>query len=137
MGVLLSATRMNFVISAVLVLVAIWNGHMKVSRRAIFVLLVVTMVAVAVNNPRFQRFKSLSDTDAVQERIAGSVNRGFFDILIEYPMGNGLGGGGTNMPFFLQGRVRNPVAMENEYARILSEQGVIGLLLWVGFLGWF
>ncbi len=137
LGVLLSATRMNFVISAVLVLVAIWNGQMKVSRRAIFVLLIAVMVVVALNNPRFQRFKSLSDTDAVQDRISGSVNRGFFDTLAEYPMGNGLGGGGTNMPFFLQGRVRNPIAMENEYARILSEQGVIGLMLWVGFLTWF
>lgn len=41
------------------------------------------------------------------------------------------------MPYFLQGRVRNPIAMENEYARILSEQGAIGLLLWIGFLVWF
>jgi O-antigen ligase len=27
--------------------------------------------------------------------------------------------------------------MENEYARILAEQGVLGLLLWVGFIIWF
>jgi hypothetical protein len=27
--------------------------------------------------------------------------------------------------------------MENEYARILAEQGIIGLLLWLSFLAWF
>src|SRR5260370_21983034 len=52
-------------------------------------------------------------------------------------MGNGLGGGGTSIPYFLEGQVRNPVGMENEYARILSEQGIIGLLLWFCFLGYF
>ena len=73
----------------------------------------------------------------MEERISGSVNRSFFEILVEYPMGNGLGGGGTSMPYFLEGQVRNPIGLENEYARILSEQGVIGLLLWVSFVIWF
>ena len=41
------------------------------------------------------------------------------------------------MPYFLAGEVRNPIGMENEYARILSEQGFIGLLLWLSFLAWF
>jgi hypothetical protein len=27
--------------------------------------------------------------------------------------------------------------MENEYARILAEQGILGLMLWLGFLSWF
>ena len=27
--------------------------------------------------------------------------------------------------------------MESEYARILLEQGIIGLLLWIGFIAWF
>jgi hypothetical protein len=33
--------------------------------------------------------------------------------------------------------VRDRVTMENEYARILLEQSVIGLCLWVAFIGWF
>ena len=33
--------------------------------------------------------------------------------------------------------MRNPIGMENEYARILAEQGIIGLLLWLCFLTWF
>lgn len=137
LGVLLSATRSNFVMAAAIVMVALFNGRMKTSRRAVFVALIVAMMGVALTNQRLQRFKSLSDSQAVENRIAGSVNRGFFEILVEYPMGNGLGGGGTSMPYFLQGQVRNPVAMENEYARILAEQGVIGLLFWVAFIGWF
>jgi hypothetical protein len=137
LGVLMSATRLNFVVSLALILVTILNGRMTSKRRVGIALLTVLVAAVALNNQRFQRFKSLSDTDYVEDRISGSVNRGFFEILLEYPMGNGLGGGGTSIPYFLQGQVRNPIGMENEYARILSEQGVIGLLLWMGFIAWF
>jgi hypothetical protein len=137
LGVLLSATRLNFVICAGLSLVTAVNGRMTPRKRLVIALLVVVMAGVALRNTRFQRFKSLSDTDFVQERISGSVNRTFFEILLDYPMGNGLGGGGTNIPYFLAGQVRNPIGLENEYARILSEQGIIGLALWLGFLTWF
>jgi O-antigen ligase len=41
------------------------------------------------------------------------------------------------MPYFLEGEVRNPIGLENEYAMILAEQGVIGLLFWMGFILWF
>ncbi len=136
LGVLMSATRLNFVLAAGLILIALWNGRMKVSRRAIFVVLIAVMAIVALRNERFQRFKTLG-SDSVEGRIAGSVNRGFLEILVEYPLGNGLGGGGTSIPYFLEGQVRNPIGMENEYARILAEQGVLGLMLWVGFIIWF
>ena len=51
-------------------------------------------------------------------------------------MGNGLGGGGTSLPYFLQGRLTKGVALENEYARIMAEQGIPGLALWLGFIIW-
>ena len=137
MGVLLSATRSNFVICALLILVTVLNGRMAVRKRIAVALLIVVMVGVAARNVRFQRFKSLSDTDYVEERISGSVNRGFFEILLEYPMGNGLGGGGTSIPYFLASQVRNPIGLESEYSLILCEQGIIGLTLWVGFIIWF
>jgi hypothetical protein len=137
LGVLMSATRVNFAIGGALILFSIWKGDMKPSRRALFVLLILGVSVVALRNERFQRFKSLSDSEYVEGRISGSVNRGFFEILLEYPLGNGLGGGGTSIPAFLEGQVRNPIAMENEYARILCEQGLIGLLLWFGFILWF
>jgi hypothetical protein len=55
---------------------------------------------------------------------------------MKYPMGNGLGGGGTSIPYFLRDRLRDPVSMENEYARIMLEQGIPGLLAWLAFIGW-
>jgi hypothetical protein len=60
----------------------------------------------------------------------------FFELLGSYPLGNGMGGGGTSIPFFLTRYVVNPIGMENEYCRILLEQGLPGLMLWLGFIGW-
>jgi len=137
LGVLMSATRQNFILGSVMVLVALYTRRKKPGGLLIFVLLIAIMGGVAATNERFQRFKSLGDTEAVADRIAGSVNRGFWEILVEYPMGNGLGGGGTSIPYFLYGQVRNPIGMENEYARILCEQGIIGLILWIAFAIWF
>ena len=137
LGVLLSATRLNFVVCSGLILVMFFNGRMAVRQRAIIVVLILIMAGVAMRNTRFQRFKSLSDTSTVEERISGSVNRNFLELLIEYPLGNGLGGGGTSVPYFLAGQVRNPIGMENEYSRILCEQGIIGLAMWLGFVAWF
>ena len=136
-GVLMSATRSNFIIGSAMLLVTILTSRMKTSRRMIFVMLIALAGVLAMSNERFQRFKSLADTEMVSDRIAGSVNRTFWEILMEYPMGNGLGGGGTSIPYFLQGQVRNPIGMENVYSQILCEQGVIGLLLWIGFIVWF
>lgn len=135
-GVLMSATRSNFLFGSLLLLFAIFKIKMSGKQKTIFLLVIAAVGYVALHNARFQRFKSLKDTDYVSERIAGSVNHGFFEILGDYPMGNGLGGGGTSMPYFLEGQVRNPISMENEYARILAEQGVIGFLLWVSFVFW-
>jgi hypothetical protein len=78
----------------------------------------------------------LEDSDFVARRIHGSLNQNFIKLAIEYPMGNGLGGGGTSLPYFLQDRLTNPVVLENEYGRILAEQGIPGLLLWLGFIVW-
>jgi hypothetical protein len=136
-GVLMSATRQNFILGSVIVLASLVTRRAKASHLAVFALLITGVGWVAMTNVRFQRFKTLSDTEGVTERIAGSVNRGFWEILLEYPMGNGLGGGGTSIPYFLQGEVKNPIGMENEYARILCEQGVVGLMLWIGFAFWF
>jgi hypothetical protein len=137
MGMLMSATRSNFLIGCMIVVFFVLTAKVKGRQRIFFMVMIGVVAAAALTNVRFQRFKSLSDTDYVSERVAGSVNRGFWEILIEYPMGNGLGGGGTSIPYFLQGQVRNPIGMENEYARILSEQGVIGLLVWLGCVIWF
>jgi hypothetical protein len=137
LGVLMSATRTNFIFGCAMMTFLFFRMRMSTTQRLVFVVVIGAVGFAALSNVRFQRFKSLDDTDYVSDRIAGSVNRGFFEILLEYPMGNGLGGGGTSIPYFLEGSVRNPIGMENEYARILAEQGIIGLCLWLGFLGWF
>ena len=86
--------------------------------------------------PRLQRFVELQDTSYVKSRIQQSVNGSFLQLMKDYPLGNGLGGGGTSIPSFLVGELKNPVGMENEYARIMLEQGVPGLTLWLTFIVW-
>jgi len=98
--------------------------------------LVVCVGWIVSNNPRLQRFTTIQDTDMVEKRIANSVNESFVDALHDYPMGNGLGGGGTSIPYFLQDRVKDSVAMENEYGRILLETGIPGLMIWLIFIFW-
>jgi hypothetical protein len=88
------------------------------------------------SDQRLQRFTTLSDNDYVTRRVRGSVNMTFFDSISTYPIGNGLGGGGTSVPYFIQDRLEKPVALENEYARIALEQGVPGLCLWAAFIMW-
>jgi hypothetical protein len=89
-----------------------------------------------MHNDRWQRYKEL-DSQTVEDRLSGSVNRSFLEVLVEYPLGNGLGGGGTSIPYFLASQVNHPVWVENEYCRILLEEGLIGLFLWVGFIAWY
>jgi hypothetical protein len=90
----------------------------------------------ASGEARLQRVTELQDTEFVQQRVGWSVNMTFIDLARQYPFGNGLGGGGSSIPYFLQDRLENPVLMENEYARIMLEQGLFGLCLWTGFLIW-
>ena len=95
-------------------------------------------IAVAIGylvatSPRLQRFTTLQDTSYVQTRITGSVNEGFLQQAADYPLGNGLGGGGTSIPYFLQDRLVNQVVIENEYGRIMLELGIPGLCIWVAF----
>jgi hypothetical protein len=136
LGVLMGASRMNFIIASVLILVTVLGGRIRPVERVAWITVILVLISVALTNERFQRFKTLSDTEMVTDRFAGSVNRTFWEILTKYPMGNGLGGGGTSIPYFLQSRVNTPIQMENEYARILLEQGMIGLVLWIIFIFW-
>ena len=109
-----------------------FRGRM-LTRWAVVVGLVLYVVA---GDPRLQRFVTLSDTALLQERITSSVNEDFFDLVGESPLGNGLAGGGTSIPYFLQERQQNQMTLENEYARIVLELGVPGLVIWVGFIAW-
>jgi hypothetical protein len=92
---------------------------------------------IVSSEARLQRFLTLQDVEFVGERVSWSVNDNFTQLMTEYPLGNGLGGGGTSMPYFLAAEVSPPsYYMENEYARIVLEQGVLGLCLWAAFIAW-
>jgi hypothetical protein len=137
LGVFAAAARVHTVVLAVVVLATVVSRRTGVRTRAAMLAAVGIVAIAVVSQARLQRFTTLQDSDSVSKRIGSSVNTSFFDLLIEHPLGNGLGGGGTSMPFFLQSRLHDAVIMENEYARILIEQTSIGLLLWIAFILWF
>lgn len=134
-GVLLSATRLNFVAIAILIVVLTFSIKSRISYAFGWIVILAAIGLFASGEARLQRFTDL-EADFVQERVGWSVNMSFFDLAVKYPFGNGLGGGGSSMPYFLQDRLQNRVIMENEYARIMLEQGIFGLFLWIAFLVW-
>lgn len=135
-GVLLASTRLGMISAGLLALVASFSGKVGSMKRVIWALAIAAAIWAAMHNDRWQRYKQL-DSDTVEDRIAGSVNRTFLEVFLEYPMGNGLGGGGTSIPYFLASEVNRPIWVENSYGTILLEQGIIGLILWIGFIAWF
>jgi len=136
LGVFMGASRSQAAALFLMLGLTFLMGHMsfKVLFRVAIVIACVGLVVM--NNERMQRFTSLSDTDLVQERFNYSVNTTFLDTALKYPMGNGLGGGGTSVPYFLRDRLKNAVELENEYGRIMLEEGIPGLLIWVSFIVW-
>jgi len=99
--------------------------------------LAVVVGLVVLQNERFQRFLTLEDTGYITERVSWSVNSSLLDVVTQYPLGNGLGSAaGTSIPFFLLDLAKPQYGLENEFARIAMEQGIIGLLLWLLFIGW-
>jgi hypothetical protein len=138
LGVFMGASRSQALILFLMIGLTFLMGHLSI-RVILRVAVVVAVVGyVVAHNPRLQRFTSLSDTNMVQARLDYSygLNGSFVDAAVKYPMGNGLGGGGTSIPYFLQDRLRDPIAMENEYARIMLEQGIPGLVIWLAFITW-
>lgn len=135
-GVLMSAARTHFLVAGLLIIVATFSLRSRFGYALGWLILLCTIGWTVSGEQRMQRFMELRNTDSVVERISWSVNMNFFEIAAEYPFGNGLGGGGTSIPYFLQGRIIHPVAMENEYARIMLEQGILGLVIWIVFILW-
>ncbi len=136
LGVFMAATRLYVGILAALVVFLMVAGGVFRRYRARWLIGLTLIVLVVASQERMQRFTTLFDTAFLTERIGWSVNRTFFDLAYRYPLGNGLGAGGTSVPHFLEDRIRDRVIMENEYARIMLEQGMIGLLIWSAFLIW-
>ena len=94
-------------------------------------------MAVAADNERLQRADTLEDTEFVSERIRASANESFFELMVQYPAGAGMGSAfGTSIPYFLADPTPTAIGLENEYSRILVDQGLVGLGLWLAFLVW-
>nr|UXE45059.1 hypothetical protein Hi04_10k_c4246_00027 [uncultured bacterium] len=136
-GVFMAAARTHMISLAVLVVVITLSGQLWARNWARWLVVVAAVAWLVAGDARLQRFATLRDTEFISERIVDSVNSEFFDLLGEYPMGNGLGTGvGTSMPYFLEDRAPAQKGLENEYARIAVETGIPGLFIWGLFVAW-
>jgi len=136
LGVLVAATRLHFVGAVIIIIATLFSIRSRAGYLGGLIMILAGLGWVVSSEQRLQRFTNLQNTEMVSERVAGSINMGFFDLASAYPFGNGLGGGGTNIPYFMSRPIEKPVGMENEYARIMLEQGLIGLGLWIAFIVW-
>ncbi len=135
LGVLLAASRSHFIGAAAVLMVAMFSVGSRRGTLIGWVLILATVAWLVSGEQRLQRFTQLQDTEMISQRIAGSVNMGFFELAGAFPLGNGLGAG-THIPYFLSANIQNPVATENEFGRIVLELGLVGLGLWVAFIVW-
>ena len=135
-GIFMAAARVHMVTAAVLVAVVTVTGGLRGKQWMRWAFAVALVGYVVAGDERLQRFTTLSDTEFLAERWTGSVNEGFFALLGEYPLGNGLASGGTSVPYFLRGTWQPGPTMESEYARMALELGLPGLALWLLFLVW-
>jgi hypothetical protein len=135
LGVFMAAARTHMITAALLVALVTVSRQLRGDQWVRWVIAVGLVGYVVSGEERLQRFTTLQDTAFIAERWTNSVNEGFIEAIRAYPMGNGLAGGGTSVPYFLRGS-QSPLVMENEYARIGIEQGLPGLTLWIAFLAW-
>lgn len=133
LGVFLGASRSQAILLFGQLLTLVSFAKVRLRHLVAFAVFAAVVGYWVYSEPRLQRFTHL-DTTFVENRVHLSVNESFVDALVDYPLGNGLGGGGTSIPYFLKGRLRNPVTIENEYGRILLEMGIPGLCAWAAFI---
>jgi hypothetical protein len=137
LGVFVCGARSPVVILGVVATVTVFSLRRRPA--AVLALVIAAgMVAYFVRqSDRLQRYETLSDTEMVEDRVAGSVNLTFFEVISDYPLGKGLGGAtGTSIPYFLDPYAIPQVGIESEYSRLALEEGILGLLLWVGYVFW-
>jgi hypothetical protein len=136
MGVFLAASRTHMIMLSLMVIFALLSGELRSLSRAGLVIMLLCTAWLVSSDERLQRFTTLLDVESVASRVSSSINLPFVQAALEYPFGVGMGGGGTSIPYFLQDEILEPVAAENEYARIMLEEGVLGLVMWIAFIAW-
>jgi O-antigen ligase len=137
LGVFLCGSRAPVLV--LFLLAAYFTLTLRARFRAVVLvgLVVAAALYVVSGNERLQRFTTLEDPELIVSRVGGSVNVGVVDLLLEYPMGSGLGSAvGTSVPAFLKTLAQQQIGAENEYVRIGLEQGLTGVVLWAAFLVW-
>lgn len=137
LGIFLAGPRSPIVLLGFMFLIFIMTGRVNLGFLTISILTGLGVAYFVGKDERMQRFAELQDLSRVQDRVSFSLNGTFLDVLIDYPMGNGMGAGGTSLPYFVQPLLSGVVILENEYARILLEQGLPGLLVFLAFATWF
>jgi hypothetical protein len=136
-GIMMCGARYPIVLLAVTLILAWMASRFSVKIGALGAVLVAAVLVVASSNERFQRIRTLEDTGHVASRIGGSVNSSFLELAWSYPLGAGMGSSvGTSVPFFLAHLAPRSIGLENEFSRILVDQGWIGLGAWLAFVGW-
>lgn len=136
LGVFMAGARTPMLVLGMLVVLMTLSGQLRRQAWISWAVVIVAVAWVVSGDGRLQRYVSLQDAQYLSERWTGSVNSEFFELMDAYPMGNGLAGGGTSIPYFLQDRSEANFVMENEFARIVMEQGIPGLFMWVLFMLW-
>lgn len=136
LGIFMAGARTPMIALGLLIVLVTLSGRLRGYTWVSWLAVMAVVGYVVSTDGRLQRFVTLQDTAFLTQRWSSSVNSEFFDLMGEFPFGRGLAGGGTSIPYFLQDRSTAYFVMENEYARIVLEQGIVGLFLWVLFFGW-
>ena len=106
-GIFIAATRTHVIVLALLLVVSSFAMPVRGRQWLRWVMVLLITGGVVSSEARLQRFTTLADSIFISERVRGSVNASFFELIEEYPWGSGLASGGTNVPFFFSERV-NP-----------------------------
>ena len=102
LGIFIAAARLHMITAALMIVVVTLFGQFARGQRLKWVAALGVVAYVVAGNARLQRFTTLGDTEYVSARIGGSVNQGVLELIGQYPLGNGLAGGGTSVPYFLR-----------------------------------
>src|SRR5205085_11831526 len=108
-AVFMAAARTPVIILALMLIAIPASGGAKKHGWAFLLALLLGVGWIVSSEERMQRFTTLKDVDFVGERVSWSVNDSFLELAVEYPMGNGLGGGGTTIPYLLEACVPPPL----------------------------
>jgi hypothetical protein len=134
-GTFLCGARLPVVVLAAATIYVLLSLRMRAATIFAFAVSGCGVLYLVTHLERMQRFMTMADSDEITNRLAGSVNMGFFDLLTSYPLGAGLAKAfGTSIPYFLSADALPQVGIENEYGHIAVEEGVLGLALWISFL---